>query len=77
MAWADLDDAHSAARIDLKPLNGQAVVLTYFDLGSYPGGTRVTTVTISACWAAGWRCWAYPPPPQIVMMELPQVRESR
>ncbi|WP_373987962.1 PEP-CTERM sorting domain-containing protein [Duganella sp. BuS-21] len=47
VAWADSSDSDSKARIDLKPLNGQGVMLTHFDLGSYPGGTRNTTVTIS------------------------------
>ncbi|MYM66532.1 PEP-CTERM sorting domain-containing protein [Pseudoduganella sp. FT55W] len=47
VAWADSSDGNSKARIDLKPLNGQGVMLTHFDLGSYPGGTRGTTLTIS------------------------------
>lgn len=48
VAWADVSDANSAARIDLKPLNGQAVTLTHFDIGAYPGTTRYTSVTVSA-----------------------------
>ena len=48
VAWADVSDADSRARIDLKPLNGQAVTLTHFDIGAYPSTTRYSTVTVSA-----------------------------
>ncbi len=47
VAWADSSDGDSKARIDLKPLNGQAVMLTHFDMGAYPNTTRGTTITIS------------------------------
>jgi len=48
VAWADSNDANSKARIDLVPLNGQAVTLTHFDIGAYYHTTRDTTLTISA-----------------------------
>jgi len=46
--WADGGDGDSRARIELKPLNGQEVTLTHFDLGAYSMTTRNTTVNIFA-----------------------------
>ncbi|WP_332856233.1 PEP-CTERM sorting domain-containing protein [Duganella sp. S19_KUP01_CR8] len=48
VAWAVGGDDNSAARIDLVPLNGQAVTLSHFDLGAYSNTTRGTHLTISA-----------------------------
>ncbi|MBV6323677.1 PEP-CTERM sorting domain-containing protein [Duganella violaceipulchra] len=48
VAWAVGGDGNSAARIDLVPLNGQAVTLGHFDLGAYADTTRGTHLTISA-----------------------------
>lgn len=48
VAWADSSDGDSKARIDLVPLNGQAVTLTHFDIGAYANTTRNTTLTVSA-----------------------------
>jgi hypothetical protein len=45
--WADGGDGNSRAVIEIKPLNGMAVVLTHFDMGSYPGGSRDTTLKVT------------------------------
>jgi hypothetical protein len=47
VAFAPGGDGDSKGRIDLVPLNGQAVTLTHFDLGAYPNTARGTTVTVS------------------------------
>ncbi len=44
--FADGGDSNSRARIELMPLNGDAVTLTHFDLGAYPSSTRGTTVHV-------------------------------
>jgi hypothetical protein len=46
--WADSSDSDSRARIELKPLNGQGITLTHFDLGAYSQSTLNTTVNVFA-----------------------------
>ena len=44
--WAQGGDTNSQARIELKPLNGDAVTLTHFDLGAWRYSTLNTTVNV-------------------------------
>lgn len=49
VAFADIGDFESRARIELKPLAaGEGITLTSFDLGAFYRGTQTTTVNIYA-----------------------------
>ncbi|WP_229262764.1 PEP-CTERM sorting domain-containing protein [Duganella radicis] len=47
VAFANGSDGNSQGRIDLKPLNGMAVMLTHFDMGAYSNTSMGTHITIS------------------------------
>ncbi|RZT09559.1 VPLPA-CTERM protein sorting domain-containing protein [Duganella sp. CF402] len=47
VAFANGSDGNSQGRIDIKSLNGMAVMLTHFDMGAYANTSRDTHITIS------------------------------
>jgi len=46
--WAGGSDSNSQARVELRPLDGNAVTLTSFQLGAYPSSVLGTALTVTA-----------------------------